>query len=335
MNEHKKKVALAGGEKAWDAFLDEEKAVYNNKMIKDLTQNLGEAAYDKLSAHEKAMLNSFIWVGWCIYKDLNSVKDENKAMMTWWGENDVQEPICLANRDNAAVLSGMIETVDSTTPAEKRAMDVAACGGVKAASIAGATFNNKDDKKGYQHAHKRYFEPITGKWKKFPDTSNIHYQSYSEAAAELITYKKEYLDLLTSVSLCKIKKVFNHMEANLFAALNDIPTLTELAVLVLYAQAVSHPYMWKVWGPATEQINMLNIGPLHDEVKVHMQTIIDNSNILASNNTSYKNGALHGEKWHQLAAVAAVLKLSSELPDLLPVLVIFWWCNDHIGMFHN
>jgi len=203
-------------------------------------------------------------------------------------------------------------------------MDVAACGGVKAASTAGEIFNNKDDKKGYQDAHKRYFEPITGKWKKFPDTSNIYYQSYSEAAAELIIYRKEYLDLLISVHLCKIKKVFNHMEANLFAALNDIPTLTELAVLVLYAQAVSHSYIWKVWGPATEQINMLNMGPLHNEVKVHVQTIIDNPNILASNNTSYENSALHGEKWHQPAAVAAVLKLSSELPDLLPVLVAFF-----------
>ena len=324
MNEHKKKVALAGGEKAWDAFSDEEKAVYNNEMLKDLTRDLGEAAYDKLSDHEKAMLNLFVWVGCCMHKDLNSVKGGNKDMMAWWGENDVQGPIRLANRDNAAVLSGMIETVDSTTPAEKRAMDVTACGGVKAASIAGAIFNNKDDKKGYQDAHKRYFEPITGKWKKFPDTSNTRYQSYSEAAAELITYRKEYIDLLTTMRLCKIKKVFNHMEANLFAALHDIPTLTELAVLVLYAQAVSHPYMRKVRGPGTEQINMLNMGPLHDEVKVHVQTIIDNPNILASNNTSYKNGALHGEKWHQPAAVAAVLKLSSELPYLLPVLVAFF-----------
>ena len=113
------------------------------------------------------------------------------------------------------------------------------------------------------------------------------------------------------------------MEANLFAALNDIPTLTELAILVLYAQAVSQ-YMRKVQGPGTEQINMLNMGPLHDEVKVHVQTIIDNSNILASNNTLYENGALHGEKWHQPAAVAAVLKLFSKLPYLLPVLVAFF-----------
>jgi hypothetical protein len=51
----------------------------------------------------------------------------------------------------------------------------------------------------YQDAHKRYFEPITGKWKKFPDTSNPCYQSYSEAAAELITYRKEYIDLLTTL----------------------------------------------------------------------------------------------------------------------------------------
>jgi hypothetical protein len=324
MNEHRKKVTLAGGKKSWDAFSEEDKAMYNNEMIKDLTRNLGEAAYDILPEHEKNVLDLFVWAGCCMHKDLNSVKGGNKAMMAWWGENNVPGPIRLANRDNAAVLNDMVETTDSTTPAERRAMDVTACGGVKAASIAGAIFNHKDDKKGYQDAHKRYFEPITGKWKKFPDTSNTRYQSYGEAAAELITYTKEYLDLLNTVRLGKIKKVYNHMEANLVAALKDTATLTELAVLALYAQAISHPYMRKVRGPRTEHINMLNMGPLHDEVKSHVQKVMDHPKILVSSDASYVNGALHGEKWQRLDAVTAVLKLSPGLPSLQPLLVAFF-----------
>jgi hypothetical protein len=35
---------------------------------------------------------------------------------------------------------------------------------------------------------------------------------------------------------------FTNMEQNVYCGLQDIPTLTELAVLALYAQAVSHPY---------------------------------------------------------------------------------------------
>jgi len=37
MNEHRKKVVLAGGMKAWDEFSDGEKAMHNDEMIKDLT----------------------------------------------------------------------------------------------------------------------------------------------------------------------------------------------------------------------------------------------------------------------------------------------------------
>lgn len=77
----------------------------------------------------------------------------------------------MANRDNAAVLNNRA-TEDAPNPAEHRAMDITTCGGVKAASIAGHIFSNKDDKKGYQDLHKRHFEPITGKWVQFPDTSN-------------------------------------------------------------------------------------------------------------------------------------------------------------------
>ena len=72
---------------------------------------------------------------------------------------------------------------------------------------------------------------------------NTRYQSYSEAAAKLITYHAEYLKLLETVQLTKTKPELNRMKANLKAALEDIPTLTELAVLTLYEQTISHPYM--------------------------------------------------------------------------------------------
>jgi len=47
------------------------------------------------------------------------------------------------------------------------------------------------------------------------------------------------------------------MEKNLKAALQCIPTLTELVVLALHGQAISHPYMCQICG---ENMNMLDQG---------------------------------------------------------------------------
>ena len=275
-----------------------------------------------LRSAEKWDLNLFVWAGCSMHKDLNSVKGGNKAMMSWWSENGETGPVRLANRDNAAVLNNMA-TEDVPNPAERRAMDVTTCGGVKAASIAGHIFSNKDDKKGYQDLHKRHFEPITGKWVRFPDTSNTRYQSFGEAAAELLVYRSDYQNLMETVRLNKTKQTLNHMESNLKVALDDIPTLTELAVLTLYAQAISHPYMKKVRGPGTEDLNMLNMGPLHEEVKQHIQMIIDDPDILLGDGVSYQKDVF-GQKWHRPDAFETVHKLSPQLPHLQPVLVAFF-----------
>ena len=77
-------------------------------------------------------------------------------MMTWWTENDVTPPILLANRDNAAVLNNL-DSLDDLTPAEQHALESTTRGGVKAASLAGAIFNHKDDKKGQQDTFKWWF----------------------------------------------------------------------------------------------------------------------------------------------------------------------------------
>ena len=54
------------------------------------------------------------------------------------------------------------------------------------------------------------------------------------------------------------------MERNIYDVLHDIPTITELYVLALYAQAITHPYMCQTQGLGTENVNMLELGPLHN-----------------------------------------------------------------------
>jgi hypothetical protein len=80
-------------------------------------------------------------------------------------------------------------------------------------------------------------------------------------AVELIIYLPFYLEFLLLVCDKKEKRNFNHMESNIFNALKDIPTLTELCILALYAQAISHPYMHIVQGSGERCMNALELGP--------------------------------------------------------------------------
>src|SRR5947199_6515379 len=102
-------------------------------------------------------------------------------------------------------------------------------------------------------------------------------------------------------------------EKCLFRGLQDMPTLTELAVLALYAQAISHPYMRKVRGPGIEHVNMLDLGPLHSDVQKHLEKIIQSPSILLSSQVTHELGAMDGESWHNPAVVEAVHKLAPSL----------------------
>ena len=152
-------------------------------------------------------------------------------MMAWWSENDVEGPVLLANKDNSAVLQN-IQSEANATLIEQRAIDSSSRGGVKAASIAGAIFNNKDDKKGQQDTYKFWFEG-QGISLNFPDTSNTRYGSHCDAAAVLHEHRNKFLEFIEFIHNQKDKWTLTNMEKNLKAALQCIPTLTELAVLAL------------------------------------------------------------------------------------------------------
>jgi len=114
-----------------------------------------------------------------------------------------------------------------------------------------------------------------------------------------------------------------NLEKNVYMGLQDVPTLTELAVLTLYAQAISHPYMRAVRKPGYKQVNMLDLGPLHANVQSHLQKIIQDSSILLASEATYELGAMDGKLWHNTTAMHAVHKLIPTLPHLKPVLVAF------------
>lgn len=77
--------------------------------------------------------------------------------------------------------------------------------------------------------------------------------------------------ILISLSTGKIKKwsgSLNHLEQNVFKGLSDGPTVSELAVLALFGQAISKPYMCQVQLATLEGKSIAELGNLHNRVKV-------------------------------------------------------------------
>jgi hypothetical protein len=322
-NANNQKIANVGGPLKWNALSDEEKLRQDVQMMSAVVLKLGHEAYANLSDDEKHKADFFIWVGCAMHKDLNCVKGGNEEMSAWWDENDVQGPVLLANKDNAAVLE-QAEDAEDYTAAEQRAYSASSGGGVKLASLAGMIFNNKNDKVGQQDMHQLFFLARGIKETKFPDTNNTRYQSHCGAAAVLLTHLKLYIELMEWIRDGKEKPGFTNVEKNVYIGLQDPATQTELAVLALYAQAISHPYMRQVRGPGTEQVNMLDLGPLHFRVQDHIEKIIQDPYLLLPPHGSYESGAMDGKPWENPEVMGAIFILSSSLPYLVPVLVAFF-----------
>ena len=96
------------------------------------------------------------------------------------------------------------------------------------------------------------------------------------------------------------------MEQNLWNALHCNGTLTEFAVLALYGQAISHPYMHEIRSASENKVNMLDLGPLHQKVCFHIQRIIRDPTFLVRPNASYHAGAMNGQEWQSPEAFAAI-----------------------------
>ncbi|KIM73249.1 hypothetical protein PILCRDRAFT_15396 [Piloderma croceum F 1598] len=271
------KVADAGGQEAWDQLSIKAKAEFNDKTYNQVRCDLRDKAFDALSKAEKR-------------------EGGNVEMQAYWHSAEAEPPKLLRNRDNAAAanLGGVA--------AQKRANDISQGGRVKTMSLASAIFNNKDDKKGQQDTFCRFFESKLGYIITFPGTSAIRYGSHCEAAGVLILYLPLFLEFLELVRSKKESGMLNHMENNVYIALQDIPTITELCVLALYGQAISHPYI----------------------VRALCKRITKNPDLLLAPDATHVEGSLDGEIWHQADIVYAIHKLIPELPHIRGTLSAFF-----------
>ena len=314
-----------GGETAWDALDEAAQKELKSVMLQKLTADLGKDAFENLSDQEKALFKLFIWVGCGCHKDLNTVLGGYIALTKFWEENELEPPILLPNKFNAAVINDGIHAGsdnDATSTAARRAVQNSSRGATKATKLAGDILNNKNDKSGHHDQFRIWWKDKVGTDFTFPDTSNTRFQSHCLASAALIMDHEQFIAYLEYAKLRKDKVRFSHMEQNLWKALHDIPTRTEFAVLALYSQAVSHPYMKAIRGDPT--LNALDLGPLNQKIGLFMDRIIEDPTFLVGNNVSYETGTFDGTPWNSKEVVKKINELASGFPNIKPALVAFF-----------
>ncbi|KAI0075797.1 hypothetical protein K474DRAFT_1676080 [Panus rudis PR-1116 ss-1] len=301
-------VRSAGGQEMWDKLSQEEQEAHAIPILHKLKVDLGETAFAELSPEDQTLIDQF---------DLNFVKGGNTALQEFWKAATYTEPpIPLPSRDNAAVIS-----VDAESSAGQHAVTVSQGGAVKLVQLCGLVFNHHDDKKGQQDTYRNFFEQTLSYVVRFSETSNTGFQSHCVAACELLVHLPLYIAFLDLVRDKKEKRSLNNIEKNIYQGLHDTPTLTELAVLALYAQAISHPYMRVVRGNGNW--NALMLGPFHHQLMAHCETIIENPDVLLAPDASYVMGALDGAQWERPEAYYAVQRMAPTLPYLREALVAF------------
>jgi hypothetical protein len=288
-----------------------------------LEQNLGKVVLDALGVDERKRLVGLLFAGCCGHKDLNAFKYGIMRMNLTWETAERPPPVLLANKANDAVIR-LGEEADSA--AVQRAVDSSSRGGVKLASLAGALFNHKTEESGYQDVHRMFIakqkREIHGirTNKKFPDTSNTRYQSHSYAAAELVTFLDSYVSLLEVSRDSKKQAGYNHLEQNVAKGLEDASTLAEMAVMALYGNAVSWPYLSQVRGADGTVVNLLDpaIIALHQRLPEFCDHIAANPRLLidAISGDDFSKITLDGKPWMDEMLIMSIQILASELPDL-------------------
>ncbi len=307
-----------GGQSAWDNLTEQQQNEYKAEMLAKLTTDLGKDSFEKLSDREQRLFKLFIWVGCGCHKDLNTVLGGYVSLSKFWSDNGLKQPVLLPNKTNAAIIED--KTADASESVKQAVLN-SSCGAIKTTKIAGDILNNKNDKSGHHDQFRIWWKARHGTDFTFPRTSNNHFQSNCEAAAVLTVYREDILEYLKYAEQKKAKVRYSHMEKNLVKALNDIPTRTELAVLALYAQAVSHPYMKAIREDPTT--NALDLGPLNQKIESFMVRLIEDPTFLVGEHVSYETGSFDGKPWRSEKVVKKINELAPQFPYLKQALVAF------------
>ncbi|TFY75731.1 hypothetical protein EWM64_g8282 [Hericium alpestre] len=316
-------LAEVGGCVNWEALSEAEKKHRSEEAYRQAIHELGEHHFASLTPEDQRWSNLFLWAGCGMHKEMNSVKWGARSMEHFWSSSQAQElgavaPIPLFNKENAAVIAD-----ETASTSKTRAEQQTSRGGVKTTALAGAIFRNKYEKKGQQDNFRWFFASVLGYMVQFPDTSNTRFGSHCDAASELLVHLEIFIDFLNLIRDAKDKGLFTHMELNVYNALHDPSTLSELAALSLYSQTISHPYMGFVRGSASR--NAMDLGLYHQAVIAHCEKIVANPDLLLDSGSPSET-TLDGSNWERPEAVYAIRRLyqDGKLPFLKELLTAFF-----------
>jgi hypothetical protein len=196
-----------------------------------------------------------------MHKGMNATKAGYDAMGSAWATiTGAVPPVKMVTKDNRAALEKAPEDE------HERINGLSKGGTAKLTELMGALLRNKDDKKGQQNIYKIAFEKRFGEQHAFPETNQTRFGSHLQAAVELVLYLEWYQEFMGQVRDGKKRPAFTNMEQNIVSGLECLATLTELCVAALYNELVDRPYMQKVRSAEADGVNLLDLGPLHDQV---------------------------------------------------------------------
>jgi hypothetical protein len=309
--------AMDNAEGGWETLSVEEQDLTIKGVYAELVIRSGEREWDQLTEEEQEDALFFVSMGCCCHKDLNVVKWAVKRMDAAYKKFSVQAPIPLPNK---ATARGAALAATARHGQGLKELEQAPSGAIRATILAGLLLNNKDDKVGYHDTYRDYFYKINGFACRFPETGKSRFGSHQDAAVELLVNLDVYIRFLDVIKLNKQDRSLTNLELNLYNALHDPPTLTELAVLALRSQAIGRPYLGYVRNIGYGAVHM---GPFHERVKAHIKALIDNPDLLLGSEANSASGSLLGEPWDRPDIIYCILQMVPNLPNLKIVLVEF------------
>ena len=309
-----------GGPEHYQALSLDEQIQFAKRLIREAQICLGEIIYQQLPPEEKAIIDYWVWSGCAMHKDLNAMKGGVDQMANWWKEcGDGTAPVALMNKFKAIAADSGALTKDALAAPGDR-------GGAKLTDLLGSLVKNKQTKKGHQDRFRAFSIQFlsTSQPIQFPDTSNNRYQSHGFAATEILHHRDLYLAFLRTVADSKaLGGELNHLEQNVETGLKDPPTLTELSVMSLYSQTISIPFSQHIRSTKIP-LNGLDLGPDYDHIKKHMETIINDPDLLLGQTSSHEVGTLYGKPWNNHDAIEFIRKNQASLPHLWDILITFF-----------
>ncbi|KAG1722317.1 hypothetical protein EDB19DRAFT_1835071 [Suillus lakei] len=282
-------IAAAGGVNGWDTLSLDEQHRCTKAAHQQLHVHVREQHFAALTDAEKEAVDFFVWAGCCMHKELNAAKGGNAHMTAWCVKNEIEGPILLMNKDNAATAAS-----GGNTATVSRTVQVSGHGAVKALDLTGGVFRHKDNKKGQQDAFRYHMEDQLGYFSAWPDTSNTHYQSNCDGASQWLVHQPLFIPYLELMLHRKESHTHTNMERNVYMALLLFcqKTAEEMTAFSTWGNCIGHPYMRQIRGALREFSNILDLHPLHDNLIIHMKKLIVNIDLVIGPNATYQTATL-------------------------------------------